>query len=389
MADAYVPGLTVAEGVVIRRARRLPLPGQVLVRPGERVAADQVVARALVPGDPHAINVAHALGVPPADVPRVVCRASGEPVRAGQVLAEVRGVFGLGRRRLLAPVGGTVELVSGVTGQVTLRSDPLAVEVRAHLSGVVAEVLPGEGAVVETVGALVQGIFGVGGERRGRLRHVAAAHQVLDRDAIPADAAGCVLTGGALITPGGLERAAEVGVSGVVVGGIADTDLERFVGRDVGVAVTGQEAVPFTLILTEGFGRIPMAEGTLRLLRRLEGREAAISGATQIRAGVLRPELVVPLADPGTAARRQAPGHGRDRGALPAPGLVPGGLVRLIREPFFGVLADVVELPAEPEAVETEARVRVVRVRLRGPGGARGPVVTVPRANVEVVAAGT
>ena len=30
--------------------------------------------------------------------------------------------------------------------------------------GEVAEVLPGEGVVVETTGALVQGIFGVGGE---------------------------------------------------------------------------------------------------------------------------------------------------------------------------------------------------------------------------------
>ncbi len=57
-----------------------------------------------------------------------------------------------------------------------------------------------------------------------------------------------------------------------------------------------------------------------------------------------------------------------------------GSPIRLIRAPYFGQLAKVVELPPEPVQLETEARVRVLRGRLSD-----GSVVTVPRANVEMI----
>ena len=58
-----------------------------------------------------------------------------------------------------------------------------------------------------------------------------------------------------------------------------------------------------------------------------------------------------------------------------------GSEVRLIREPWFGRLATVTELPEQLEQIETEAQVRVLRARLAD----GGEVVTVPRANVEVI----
>ena len=46
-----------------------------------------------------------------------------------------------------------------------------------------------------------------------------------------------------------------------------------------------------------------MAERTFELLASREGEDAAVNGATQIRAGVMRPEIVVPLrADARTGA---------------------------------------------------------------------------------------
>ena len=55
-----------------------------------------------------------------------------------------------------------------------------------------------------------------------------------------------------------------------------------------------------------------------------------------------------------------------------------GSLVRIIREPYFGALAQVKELPIKAEKIETGAYVRVLRAEVEG------KVVTVPRANVEL-----
>ena len=59
-----------------------------------------------------------------------------------------------------------------------------------------------------------------------------------------------------------------------------------------------------------------------------------------------------------------------------------GSVVRVIREPCFGRLGRVVELPSELRALDTEAMVRVLVVEYAD-DGTRG---IVPRANVERIA---
>jgi hypothetical protein len=134
--------------------------------------------------------------------------------------------------------------------------------------------------------------------------------------------------------------------------------------------VTGHERLGLTLVVTEGFGTIPMAARSFALLQERVGQPASVSGATQIRAGVIRPEVIVaaPGATPTTAAAGEA-------------GLLDlGSPIRLIREPYFGQLASVTGLPEEPRQIATEAHVRVLTARL-----ADGTEVTVPRANVELI----
>ena len=52
----------------------------------------------------------------------------------------------------------------------------------------------------------------------------------------------------------------------------------------------------------------------------------------------------------------------------------------MIRVPLFGVYGNVVELPDSLEEIPSGARARVVRVKLED-----GSIVTVPRANIELV----
>ncbi|NDC39005.1 MAG: hypothetical protein EBZ48_13300, partial [Proteobacteria bacterium] len=126
-----------------------------------------------------------------------------------------------------------------------------------------------------------------------------------------------------------------------------------------------------SVVITEGFGEIPISQRVTALFAPLAGREASLNGTTQVRAGAVRPEIIVPGVYEGA---------GMVANAVGARGLTVGAAVRLIRFPFFGLNGEVVELPHPLERIDTGAYARVLRVKL-----ADGRVVTVPRANVELL----
>jgi hypothetical protein len=356
---------------MIQRTRRLPIKGEVLARVGESVAPETVVARAYLPGIMQSVRVSNLLGIDPSEIETVLRVKVGDPVESGQPLAESKGLFGLFRTEVKSPVSGVVETVSDVSGNVGIRQAPTPLDMRAYVSGKISSVLSGEGVVVETFGALVQGIFGVGGERTGVVQvAVNGPGDVLDTAGIGPEMAGKILIGGSNLTGAALKKADGLGVAGIVVGGIVDKELIEFLGYDIGVAITGHEKIQTTLVLTEGFGAIPMAARTFDLLRSLDGRIGSINGATQIRAGVMRPELIVP-GDSAQAVSEPDAGFTLEIGTN----------IRIIREPYFGELGVVSDLPSQLVTVDSGAQVRVLGATLKS-----GDSVTVPRANVEIVA---
>jgi len=374
MAHAYTPGLKVKRFTVVSKTRRLPIPGEVLVKEGDTVTHDQVVAKTQVPGEIHLINVANALGVDPEETSMFMQKRLKEPVAKGEVIAKRSSFFGLFKSFVRAPAEGTIELISDVTGQIALREPYVPVEMTAYIPGKVVRVMPREGVTIRTPAALVQGIFGVGGEAHAGLKMVAKSpDEVLGPEMIDSSCSGKVLVGGSLVTGETLAKAVKTGVKGIVVGGVEDEDLIKFLGYEIGVAITGQEDIGLTLIVTEGFGKMKMPQRTFDLLKSFDGREASINGATQIRAGVIRPEIIVALAE--GEAKGQV-----DEEEEAGGGMAPGTPVRVIRDPYFGAIGQVAGLPVELQKVETESDVRVVEVELED-----GRRVVVPRANVEII----
>lgn len=372
MGTAYTPGLKVSPQTLVQRTRRLPLKGDVLVEKGQSVTPETVVARAALPGLMQSVKVGAQLGVDADEVPGLLTVKEGDVVEKGHILAKTQSFFGMFKSDVKSPLAGTVETISGVSGNVGIRQASIPVDLTAYVSGRVAEVMPGEGVVVETEGALVQGIFGIGGERVGDIHVVSPSPESdLGEADITASLAGKIVVGGANVSGAALRKAADLGVKGIVVGGIIDKDLIAYLGYDIGVAITGHENIPITLVITEGFGTIAMARRTFELLKSLEGRAASINGATQIRAGVIRPEVIVPLTATGaTSAAKDSEGGSLDVGTP----------IRIIREPYFGLLATVTALPPQLTTVDSGASVRVLDAKLPD-----GRVVTVPRANVEII----
>jgi hypothetical protein len=374
MSHAYTPGLKVTAGMILRKHRILPLRGEVMVEVGRRVEPDDIVANTNLPGDANLVNVAGLLSLEPDEVPNYMLKKVGDTVEKDEPIAMAKSFFGLFKSTAKAPMDGTLEDVNKITGQILLRGAPVPVQVRAYVRGEVEEILPGEGCVVQTYGTFVQGIFGVGGETHGNLvKACQSPDQRLTDDLIKPEHKDCIIVGGNLVTAKALKKAISLGVRGVVTGGFHDQDLRDFLGYDLGVAITGHEKLGITLVVTEGFGEVDMAQKTFDILTAHEGHEASINGATQIRAGVIRPEVVIPM---------ERSGADIDKGAKKEiHGLEIGSLIRVIRVPYFGRIGKVTALPSGPAVLESESKARVLQLVLEG----ETEPVTVPRANVELI----
>lgn len=373
MAHSYTPGLTVTEQTVIRRRRQLPLPGTVLVQIGDQVQADQSVAKAELPGKVYPLNLANQLSIAPDEIKEYLVKKEGEPIQKDEILAENKPLIKWFKTEIRSPITGTVESVSTVTGQVLLREPPRILDVLAYVDGSIVEVQSKQGVTVETTCTLIQGIFGIGGETWGTLIVAAKSpDDVLTPNQLTADMKSKIVVGGSFLPAETLVKAKTLGIAGLVVGGIHDKDLRALLGYDLGVAITGTEQVGFTLILTEGFGTIPMAQKTFGLLSAHVGEKASISGATQIRAGVIRPEIIIP--------KQAGVGSGVREAASQREGLQIGDPVRIIRDPLFGKIGQVSSLPSDLQRIPTESEVRVLEVRFPD-----GQVAVIPRTNIEVI----
>ncbi len=342
---------------VIKRERLLPVRGEVLTDIGTRVEPIDVVARASVGGELHVVDVGKTLSVKSENLDKYLLKAVGDTVEEEEAIAAKGGGLIPLRRVCRSPVAGKIVAIG--SGRVVLESKAETFELPAHFRGTVVSVMPSLGVVIETVGALVQGVWGAGGEAQGVLKMVVEdPKEKLGAEAIDVGCHGAIIVGGSSVDEEALEQAEQMQVRGIVVGSVG-VDLEDRASD-----------LPFPVIATEGMGQVPMASVIFELLRSNAGREASISGVTRLRWGTVRPEIIIPL--PG-------------RGATPSPQQLGGALevgaqVRVIRRPYLGSVGQVVSLPSQPRAVDSGARLRGAEVELEEKGR-----VFVPYANLELI----
>ena len=371
MAHSYTPGLKVLQKTLFRKERILPLKGKVLVKKGDNLSPDTVVASTNLPGNVQMLKVNNILNIEPRDVVDCLVIKEGDSVKKGDMIAETAGIFGMFKSSVESPVDGTIESISESTGRVIVREAPIPVEVDAYVSGIVDEVIEKEGIILKSDAAFIQGIFGIAGEKRGELVLVSnSSSDELTSDQITQDMEGKILIGGSFLSLDAYKKAMSCNVAAIVVGGFNYYDLKAVLGYDLGVAITGTEKLPTALIVTEGYGSIPMSDATFDLLKNNHGNQASVNGATQIRAGVIRPEIVIPI---------NSDSDSEDSLSKEPEGIQEGSTVRVIRSPNFGKIGTVSSLPSELNKMESETMVRVAEISIDGKN------TLIPRANLEMV----
>ena len=372
MSRSYTPGLKILSRTKISKQRQLPLKGVVHLSVGDVVNPDEVVASTELPGNVQMVNVANKLNIEPENVPECMLVKLDENISKNQIIAESKGIFGMFKSQLKSPIDGTLTSVSEITGQAILSEPPIPVEVDAYTSGTITNVEIDEGVTIETEGVLAQGILGIGGENHGILEVATTSpNDELTVDMIHENHKDKVLIGGSFLTMNTFKHAKEMGVSGIISGGFDYTDLSKILGYSLGVAITGSEKIGPSLIISEGFGRIEMADRTYELLSSNAGKFAAINGSTQIRAGVIRPEIIIPT--------DKISGEISDYKEADL-AISDGSLIRVIRAPYFGKVGKVRSLPPELTKMESETMVRVAEIEFED-----GSIEIIPRANLEMI----
>lgn len=312
----------------IRTQRRLSRPGNVLVRVGDSVEPSQVVAQAVMPPDFRIVEVAQALDVPVRNANTYFKVKRGQAVAEGDILAS-RG--GFGSRVCESPISGKVAGVG--RGRLLLQADPQIVRMNALVPGYVVEVELGESVIIETVGGLVQALWGNGYEAHGVLRmSVRKPRHPIRASHINASSQGAILIGGSTVDEETIQQAKEMQVRGMIVGSVP-----------AGLIPQLHEA-GFPVVATEGIGTTPMTQAIFDLLRSLDGREASISGNIGSRWHRMRPYIVVPMpTQAGQTIQTNTP-------------LALGDRVRVLRGTYRGKSGTVQQKLAKRVQLETGAR---------------------------------
>ena len=241
-------------------------------------------------------------------------------------------------------------------------SEPdIPIEIDAYINGKIVKIIENEGVIIESNGSLIQGIIGVGGEKNGEL-------VFLDNNK---DYNGKIIVIKGTINKADYDMYSSKGAIGIVAGGFDYQSLSDILGYRLGVAITGTESISTTLMITEGFGDAQMSDKTYSILKNHDGKKASINGATQIRAGVIRPEVIITLEDQSDIL------YDFNEDDLI---IKEGSQVRVIREPYFGQIGIVKELPSEPIEIDSETKARVAEIEFKN-----NERKLVPRANLEII----
>ena len=336
----------------IVRERRLPVKGTVRVKLGQRVSPGDIVADATWAREHVFIDVARTLGITGAAAERLIRFKPGDRIAVGGLIARGGGLL---PKTIRSPRAGRVVATGG--GQVLIESGESRIELRAGLSGIIQSVIPDRGVIIQTTGALVQGVWGNGRVDTGVMINLAEKPDALLTPArLDVSMRGSILVGGLVEDAGLLHTAAGIAVRGLLIGGIFPSLLP-----------TARE-MRYPIVVTDGFGAVPMNSVAHRLISTNVKREVTLNAEAYDRYGGSRPEAIIPLPAPGAPTPQ-------DVATLAA-----GQTVRICCRPMPGMIGTILGLPNGLTTFPSGLRAPGAEVRLEN-----GAQLLIPLVNLEVV----
>jgi hypothetical protein len=337
----------------IAKKRILPFAGKVLVRQGDVVESDTVVAEMCYVGKrPFIVNIAERIKVDLDSIEPYLKKGVGDVVHSGDIIAEKRTLAAW--MSVKSPVSGVLEYISPASGSVIIR-EKVEKDELGHVTVNCAQILDiapeklklhldkHRGEKVEKGGKIAS--LSLYGGFSTRFCRSPIYGEIVDIDNT---------TGDVVVKRPVEERRLKAFIPGNVIevlaerGVVIETEAEVFhgvfgfggetwgvLGRDIVVldeplarrdfdslrgqvkgiiapsfgveefmdlfgdelrkGITKENDTGITLILMRGFGRLRLDDLSMKKLSEFKGKFAAIDGRSQIRAGAKRPEIIIPV----------------------------------------------------------------------------------------------
>lgn len=327
----------------IQRSRLLPAAGNILVRVGQKVSATDVIAETYRFHNHTLVDVGKALQ-PSADerVEDFIQVKAGDTIEAGDVIAMKKGMF---RKVIRAQQAGTIFSVTG--GQIWIELPGVRMELRAGYSGIINEIVSDRGVVITLNGALIQAAWGNGKIEESRIVYYAQSEdEVLLPETINLAYRGGIMLCGHCNSAEALRMAAQLPLRGIILGSMS--------AELVPLAIS----MPFPIILTEGFGLIPMNHNAYTILTSNRDRAVTMFAVNWEPDIGNRPEITIPLPAEGPELKEVT-------------GYRSGQQVRFINKPVAGEIGIL-------ENVDINLGMAVVRL-------ATNQKLSVPLVNIDVI----
>ncbi len=347
------PVIHVLPLTTIVRERTLPVAGKVNAHVNQRVNPTDVVAEATFAREHVLLDVARTFGISPNAADKLIKVKEGDRLTQGALIAESGGII---PRSIKAPRPGRV-MIAG-SGQVLMEVGDTRIELRAGLPGVVTQVISDRGVVIRTAGALIQGVWGNGRIDNGLMVNLLEKpDDVLTSARLDVSLRGSVILAGQVRDLDTLKVAAELPVRGLILSSISSS------------LITNAYQMRYPILVTEGFGALPMNSAAFKLLTTNNKREVTVNADHFDRYTGNRPEVIIPL-----------PISNEPDEPNPYEAFAVGQTVRMRRPPNAGMIGTISNLRPGLSLLPSGLRAPAVDVKLENSEN-----VVVPLVNLEVV----
>lgn len=245
----------------IKRERVLPVTGNVLVRRMQKVSPTDVIVVAPMAPEFILLDIARGLNVTPARADELLQRKAGEELVKGDIIA---GPVGMLQRVIRAPEGGQIRIAG--EGKVLFQVNTPAFELQAGMDGTVTNIIPERGAIIETRGSLVQGIWGNGKITFGVVQPVSNdLLQELIPEQLNISFRGTIITAGFCRNPEVLEVAGNIPVKGMILGSMSSA------------LIPAAKKADYPIMVVDGFGTLPMNRAAEAILTANKDKNIALN----------------------------------------------------------------------------------------------------------------
>lgn len=234
--------------------------------------------------EPYVIDLSAKISCKPGFIKGCLRKRLGDFVTTGELLA----VKSWKKHEQIyhSPITGTITDVNTKKGTITIQYIRKDLQLKSYLQAEVTSVVKNRFIELQFEGTVINGSIGFGKMAEGK---VIWYEQFAESE---------LVSGSIAIFPSALNKTqlgliAKNQLSAIIVPSLAEKDVVELLGYELGVGITADEAIPFSIILISGFGEMSYSAEIGSMLISTAGKHGVVFPQTQIRAGVVRPSLVI------------------------------------------------------------------------------------------------